>query len=279
MTSITPTKGSSSGGTLVVITGDGFNQDTTLVQVGQQFYTKDTGATISYNQISFVTRGNSDTQVEIVVYVNDLKADCTIAGVGCNYEFASNVAPFISSISPLSIADQSNVTLSGYNFGNDKTKLSVTIGSQACNIVDANNQTIFCTLPGLELGKQNVNVNLAGYFTFPSYLCVDVFLINEFFFLYKGVGNSLLASSNLTVTGLANLKSITPASGSIYGGTRLIIAGNGFSQSKTTVSIGTSSCTITLLTSFSIECLTPQNNLGTYKVQIMFVFHFYFCNF
>ena len=67
------------------------------------------------------------------------------------------------------------MTISGSQFGNDKTKLTVTIGNNNCNVTAASANSITCSLESLNVGQQNIIVNLKGkflkYFTFfTSYI-------------------------------------------------------------------------------------------------------------
>lgn len=59
----------------------------------------------------------------------------------------------------------------------------------------------------------------------------------------------------MSITGIKALKSISPNSGSIYGGTVLTITGNGF-DSTTKVLIDTTVCKITNYTINTLKCLT-----------------------
>ena len=54
------------------------------------------------------------------------------------------------------------MTISGSQFGNDKTKLTVTIGNNNCNITAASANSITCSLDSLNVGQQNIIVNLMG---------------------------------------------------------------------------------------------------------------------
>lgn len=62
---------------------------------------------------------------------------------------------------------------------------------------------------------------------------------------------------------------MTPNSGSIYGGTEVTIAGNGFDTlNNTQVLFGTSVCKITSLSVTSLTCVTSQGSSGAATVSI-----------
>ena len=83
-------------------------------------------------------------------------------------------------------------------------------------------------------------------------------------------------SSGLTVSGLPVVHSISPDSGSIYGGTVVSLSGNGFgSNLDTTVEFGGAEAVIKSITQTSIECISPSNSAGSYDVQITCVFEFF----
>jgi hypothetical protein len=69
---------------------------------------------------------------------------------------------------------------------------------------------------------------------------------------------------------MPSILSINPLSGSIYGGTRLIITGNGFDTKSTIVQIDNVNCTIINATINQLMCLTgahsSANNLN-FKIR------------
>ena len=73
---------------------------------------------------------------------------------------------------------------------------------------------------------------------------------------FSGVGN-VISSASLTST--AAISSVSPPSGSQYGGVLVQINGNGFSglANNTQVTIGSSACTIVQITSGQVQCIAP----------------------
>ena len=83
-----------------------------------------------------------------------------------------------------------------------------------------------------------------------------------------GVGNAI-QTIPVFVTGLPYVQSLSQTSGGIYGGSVLIINGNGFSSIlNTTVKIGNSVCVIQSVTLSQITCNTSSNSVGNYSVSI-----------
>ena len=80
---------------------------------------------------------------------------------------------------------------------------------------------------------------------------------NGFQFLGKGTG---IVPSNLRVTGLATVHSISPLAGSINGGTILTILGNGFRNTE--IKLGASGlCRIINETLTKLTCQTTESDL------------------
>ncbi len=87
---------------------------------------------------------------------------------------------------------------------------------------------------------------------------------------YIGVGK---VSSSPILTSVAGISSISPTSGSIYGGVILTINGNGFARSinNTQVTVGSSVCPIIQTTPGQIQCTVPVqgSNPSSSTVQVI----------
>ena len=81
----------------------------------------------------------------------------------------------------------------------------------------------------------------------------------------KDSGNSV--NSNIQVTGYQLVKTISPAIGSINGGSLLTISGNGFTL-NTTVLIGSSVCNVTYVSLDQLICITSPHGPGTVSFVI-----------
>lgn len=77
------------------------------------------------------------------------------------------------------------------------------------------------------------------------------------------------SSQDIIVTGLSGFKSISPASGSINGGTIVTIVGNGFDKS-TIVSFQTAKCNVIQFTVNTLNCVTSANPAAIANIQLRY---------
>lgn len=170
ISTISTNQGSLSGGTKISITGDGFSNSFTLINIGMTSYTA-SKAQITYNSIDLTTLADQAGSNEILVYVNSLKSSCETTN--CNFTFTSDVTPTVSSIQPTSLTTlNSQFTISGSNFGSDSSKVHVKIGSVDCILVSLVDTSIVCTLAALDLGSQSVDILVDGNFGFKFHFCI-----------------------------------------------------------------------------------------------------------
>ena len=157
----------------MTIVGNGFDSSTTSVSsLGLE------SLSITYNQITFVTRPRYDDIIQIEVTINGVTARCDDAN-GCSFEFSSQDAPTVSSASPTNVSAAATLTLTGNNFGTDPTKLSVLIGKTTCQVTQATTTSLTCTVTGLEAGAQNVYLSRTGKFYFLLYIfLLSISLLN-----------------------------------------------------------------------------------------------------
>ena len=162
--SMSPEIGSTAGGTLVTLTGYGFSQLITIVfanqQMDNQFYISEI-IEKTFNQIKFKTPEMSDELFDIYVY------SITTSVLSLNklqFNYSSAITPIIDSVDPLEVSSSSLITINGSNFGNDSTNVNVKIGSEVCLIETVNDLQIMCQLKGLNLGPQDILVNINGKF-------------------------------------------------------------------------------------------------------------------
>lgn len=158
--SITPTSGSLAGGTLLKITGKGFIRKTTSIKIGETTYFQDgLNTNITYDLISLLTNSELNNTYEVNVYSNFVQAVCLVV---CNFTYSANYTPVISSISPISINSSSQVSIKGSNFGTNISSVNIDIGGQECVIDSLNDSQLACLLNGINLGIQQINLNING---------------------------------------------------------------------------------------------------------------------
>lgn len=161
---ITPTTGSTTGGTRVTIQGDGFQfNDTTLFIVGNNYTRR--GST-SYSQISFTTPPESvfvDMNLTIYVFVSSIRAACFLPS--CDFAWTSSITPSFHSIHPSLIRGVTNITINGSNFltgSRTPVDVHVDINDNLCNITQMTNDVIHCTVMGVEAGRHPVEGYIDG---------------------------------------------------------------------------------------------------------------------
>lgn len=228
--SVSPSSGSILGGTTINIIGIGFNKSNTFIQIGSNVYYHDEiNTNITYNSIVLNTKEQEEANYPILINTNGVQSICSAQN--CNFTFSEMFTPIIDDIWPENIDSQTVLTLNGLNFGSDLNKININIGKQVCTPISLIDTEIKCQLDGCNLGKQIIDLSVIGF------------------------GNAK-NSKNLNINGLPLIKSTTPNSGSLHGGTIVTISGNGFDET-TQVLLNKTNCT---LIDYSINMLTCQTN-------------------
>jgi hypothetical protein len=207
VTSLTPSTGSIQGGTLVTIAGDGFNKQTIFSLGGSSnnnnlYWASSNVISLTSTSIVLQTVAEpANVQTNLALFINQVSVNCT----SCAFAFSSAVAPLVTAVSPASVTQpNTELTLTGSSFGTDSTQFTVSIGASPCAVSSVTDTSITCTVAGVSLGANNVNVN------FPA------------------IGNAIVSAAQ--VVGYGAIVSVAPSSGSIHGGTTITITGNGFAK-------------------------------------------------
>ena len=223
ITSISPSSGSTAGGTSVTITGTNF-----------------TGAT------SFTFGGLAATSLSVV---NSTTITCitparTTAGAvgiivttggGPSGEFSSFTyitPPNITGISPSSgsILGGTSVTITGTNFTGATSVTFDGLAATTINVV--NNTTITCITPARSAGAVGIIVTTGG-------------------------GPSTIFVSSFTYIAPPNITGITPLIGSTTGGTSITITGTNFTGATSVTFGGIAATSLSIVDSTTITCITP----------------------
>ncbi len=233
VSSITPDAGTLLGGTLVTVTGLGFEAGASI-QIGPSNCTN-----INIIDSTTITcrtptgAGPSDVTV--------INPDFQAGTLGSGYTFQP--APNITNISPNSgpSAGGTVVTLSGSNFLNGAT---VDFDGSPCTVSSLTSVNIICLTSAHADGFANVTVtNLDG----QSHTRVNFF--------------NYIPSPMIT--------SITPSSGYASGSTAVTIAGSNFVDNPaTTITINGVTCSTPTITPTSITCTTGASAPGAYDVLV-----------
>ncbi|XP_067833370.1 fibrocystin-L-like [Heptranchias perlo] len=221
VTSISPSLGSTEGGTILTIFGYSFSHHS-IVLIGEktchlltaspvEMRCSTPAAPVGVSNISVVANGMSNTVPFFFTYV-DAKT------------------PVISQITPTrsNVAGGSILTINGSDFGNRSEDSFVFIGNSDCLILGWSTNSITCRLPSLPPGNYNVHT--------PTHVSGSV---------------------NASIEYVLRVTEMTPRQGSLYGGTKITVSGSGFSPvpEDNIVKFGSVPCHITFASPSTLECV------------------------
>uniref|UniRef100_H3AM42 G8 domain-containing protein n=1 Tax=Latimeria chalumnae TaxID=7897 RepID=H3AM42_LATCH len=235
---ITPGLGSLSGGTEIYISGSGFSTpveqiavtlDGQACQITAMNYTVITCLTppVTNSCPSPCNRWSSTMEV----YIGHLSAFNTGSS---SYVYEARLTPCVSSVLPSSTSSVSAstiLTITGTGFGSALQNVKVTVGKSPCHVLSVNSTTINCTVGYLVTGPHEISV----------LTCTG-----------KALGD-------IWISALPSPFSISPVTGSIWGGLLLTVTGIGFDPLNTTVKIGGQLCSIQNITAAVMKCFIPPS--------------------
>jgi hypothetical protein len=232
ITGISPSSGSTLGGTNATITGINFTGATSVTFDGLAATTINV---VNSTTITCSTPAHNAGAVGIIV----------TTGGGPSSAFSSFTyitRPNITGISRSSgsIAGGTNVTITGTNFTG--ATLVTFGGLSAASLSIVNSTTITCITPARSAGAVDIIVTTGGG---PS---------SEF--------------SSFTYITPANITDISSSSGSIAGGTSVTITGTNFTGATSVTFGGIAATTINVVNSTSITCITPAHNAGAVGIIV-----------
>jgi YVTN family beta-propeller protein len=231
VTSISPSTGSTGGGTAVNITGTDFTGATgvTIGGAAASF------TVVSSTSITATTPAGTGTAAIVVTTPG--------ASSAANPLYTYVASPTVTSVSPSngSTAGGTAVTITGTNF-TGATGVTVQ-GSAATNVVVVSATSITCTTPAGTAGTASVVVTTPG--------------------------GSNAANTRFTyIVSVPTVTSITPASGPAAGGTAVTIAGTGFTGATSVTIGGTAATNVVVVSGTSITATTPAHSAGTASVIV-----------
>jgi IPT/TIG domain len=229
ITSISPTSGTTSGGTFVNISGAGFASGATVAFDGIQA----TSVSASETSISAKTPAHAAASVNVVVTNPNGSAATKVNGF-------AYILPAITSISPGSGTSNggTSVFIAGAGFA---VGAKVTFGGIIATNVSLSDTQIFATTPPHAAGS------------------VDIVVTNP--------DGSTATKANAFVYVLPSITSISPSSGNTGGGTSVNISGSGFAQGAT-VTFGGVPATNVSASETSIFATTPAHAVGTVSIVV-----------
>ncbi len=230
--SISPSTGPASGGTLVTLTGTGFQSGVTVFFRGSDFAI--TATFVSSTQIQVATPAHVTGTWDVVV-TNPGGASVTVTN---GFVFH----PAVTSVSPTSgpPAGGTSVTINGAGFRGDS---SVSFGGV--------NATSLSFLSSSQL-QAVTPAHAAG--------AVDVTVTNP-----DGTSGSLVNGftySGISVTG------VSPSSGSTAGGTAITISGTGFESGATVTLGGVAATSVVFNSSTQIQAVSPAHAAGSVSITV-----------
>jgi hypothetical protein len=229
-TSLTPTSGSTAGGTSVTITGTNLSSATSVTFGGS-------AGTVTSNtstQIIATTPSGTAGAKDVVITT----AGGSATGTGA-FTYVVPV-PTYTSLTPTGgpVAGGTSVTITGTNLS---SATSVTIGGSAATITSNTSTQIVVTTPASTAGAKDVAITTAG--------------------------GTATGTGAFTYAAAPTYTSLTPSSGTSSGGTSVTITGTNLSNA-TSVTIGGAAATITNNTATQIIVTTPAGTIGAQNVVI-----------
>ncbi|UDF32539.1 UNVERIFIED_ORG: IPT/TIG domain-containing protein (plasmid) [Roseateles sp. XES5] len=239
VTSVTPTRGPTGGGTTVVITGSGL-LNATAVTFGA---TAATGYTvISNTQITATAPAGTGT-----VDIRVTTAGGTSA-TSASDQYTYVVAPTVTSVSPIAgpTGGGTTVTITGTGFASADPTGAVKFGAANATYTIVNDTLITATAPANSAGTYDVTVATPGGTSATS------------------------ASDQYTYVVAPTVTSVSPIAGPTAGGTAVTITGTGFAYANPTgaVKFGAANATYTIVNNTLITATAPANSAGTYDVTV-----------
>ncbi|KFO35224.1 Fibrocystin-L [Fukomys damarensis] len=234
---VLPNTGSTTGMTRVIIKGSGFAGSSAGVEVLMGHFLCKV-LTVNYTTIECETSPAPQQLVRVHLLIHGEPGLCQ---GNCSFSYSDSLTPYLTGVFPDSVRGPVEVLIEGEGFGTVLGEIAVFIGTQRVRAIDVNESNIAVLMPPLAAGLHSLRVVVAT----------------------KG-----LALGNLTVSS-PMVASVSPTSGSLGGGTTLVITGNGFHLDNTTVTVGEAPCQITFANSSEVHCTTPAGKAGKVNLQIL----------
>ncbi|XP_072630359.1 fibrocystin-L isoform X1 [Canis lupus baileyi] len=233
---VLPNAGSTTGMTRVTVRGSGFAASPAGVEVFMGHFPCKV-LSVNYTAIECETSPAPQQLVKVDLLIHGVPAQCQ---GNCSFSYLESITAFVTRVFPNFIKGPVEVLIEGEGFGTILEDIAVFIGNQQFRAMNVNENNVTVLVGPLPAGLHSLGVV---------------------------VGSKGLALGNLTVSSPA-IASVTPTSGSIAGGTTLLITGNGFDPGNTTVTVGYEPCEIISVNSSEVYCCTPAGTAGRVSVKI-----------
>ena len=267
---ISPSSGSTKGGTDVIFSGNGFPDNTNGLlflgfpcNVTKVTYTTIwcttvyTGPARDFNiSIHFIHEVSQDLTKSYVK--SELMTICS-DDIECKFSFSNDHTPQVVSVWPTFVdgLEPSVLILNGSGFSEISEENVVKVGDFYCNVTESNQTTIACMLETIPAGHYLLSLRIRDR--------------SE----NRWTGYADIARNFNTIASRGSLISVTPTSGSILGGNDLVISGQGFHQDrhKVHVSIDNTECIVKFVNYTTVVChiipRTTARSEGTYLIRVV----------
>ncbi|XP_072425699.1 fibrocystin-L-like [Chiloscyllium punctatum] len=224
--SLSPASGGIQGGTTLLITGNGFIQDETIVMVHRSPCHL---LSVTPGEVKCITPAGPPGIVDVKIIVRSTMYPAL------NFTYNQTETPEILAVSPVTGVSESTITIVGSQFGSSASDITVSIDNVLCKVTMMNDSCVQCI----------VGHHAGG--TFPIFL------------KHERWGYAL---SDLSFQYELNISSIFPTEGSFGGGALLTITGIGFDQEKSKVFVCDGECKKmpSASTSRTLYCQVPLHN-------------------
>uniref|UniRef100_A0A8B9H868 Polycystic kidney and hepatic disease 1 (autosomal recessive)-like 1 n=1 Tax=Astyanax mexicanus TaxID=7994 RepID=A0A8B9H868_ASTMX len=231
--SVSPSTGSTTGGTRLLISGSGLSNGMVSV-AGIQC----TIVSRNYTQVVCDTSPAPASRGGVAVSIGAVISSC---GGVCSYIYSSDLTPQISSVNPNTfLGNRTTVVVSGSGFASNLEDVKVFAGNTQLEVTEVADANITLSVEALPAGPQALKVVVMS----------------------RG-----LASGNAMLTSVP-FATVSPTSGSLAGGTLLMFTGNGFVSGNTSVTLGTKPCSVVQVTPRTVQCVTQASTENVVQVSI-----------
>ncbi|KAG9339164.1 hypothetical protein JZ751_024022 [Albula glossodonta] len=200
------------------------------------------GSCKGYNwRVEWQTNPGAQPLIQVEVFINGISSKCS---GDCGFEWSEVRTPKMTGISPTqgSYALDTVVTITGSGFSSEN--VTVLIGHIKCTVLQVDNSSLTCRVGNVSAGTYPVSLSFAG------------------------LGHTQYSgNTKFNFTSQMGVFSISPASGSIAGGTLLTVIGYGFGR-HTMVLVGMQTCAVVSVHLDQIQCRTPPGMAGAHYVSL-----------
>eukprot|EP00795_Rhopilema_esculentum_P009048 gene9048-16692_t len=229
VTSVSPVQGSTLGGEVVTIVGNGFGGE---IQDAKVYFGGSLCEIIGLNNVNItcLTGPNAAGNVSVSVHIRGVNTSLEDA-----FEYTSSMNAVINSVThePLLTSGGVLLRLDGSSLSPlSGSGVRVTIGDNICEIINSSNTEIYCKTPANPPGRHKLSVSISG--------------------------RGFAELSDPVLEYILTVDNVYPDKGSVLGGTVLTLTGSGFGQNTSVihVRVGNKKCDVLSATNEEVKCRT-----------------------